>query len=346
MPKSKGTRRLVVKTLRECRPFTFLRKSPTQPSNIEASTAVQQDIPCSDSFRRPSSDAFATIDRRRERQASMQSDPEETRVYTPPQTPNPSVIQAPLVQTRAIIPETRAQMQERDCNPPSSDFGPYEKSNINDRRRLPFLLQHGVFFRICITLEGAIFDFIKRWVPEFLVNRNLRFAQEVELNFWERYLAAPIIPPEAFETRDHIPQFHELLDRFKETRHTFVHRKKPPVLYVDQMLADAIEMTRIIADETRAEKLDGIYQIVHHMGSLLKNQVTIESKGILEDRLQVNKHAQEMPMGWLEASRLQEEELEILRDLNHDNDKYEALYANALQALEDMMESVSNSLVG
>ncbi|KAF7877227.1 hypothetical protein EAF04_000912 [Stromatinia cepivora] len=215
-------------------------------------------------------------------------------------------------------PENRAQLQAR--GPPSSDFGPYEEPNINDRRQLPFPVQQGVMFQMCKTLEGAIFDFIKRWAPGFLANKNLNSAQEIELNFWERYLATSVIPVEAFENRDDIPRYHELLDKFKEIRHTFVHRKKPTFLYVDQMLTDAIKITKMmIKDKTRAERLDEIHQVLHHMGSLLRNQVTIETKGILEDRLQANRRSQEMPMGWLEASRLKEEESEILRGLNHDN---------------------------
>ncbi|KAI9640021.1 hypothetical protein NHQ30_011583 [Ciborinia camelliae] len=326
MGHTKGIRRSFKESLRDFQPFSFLKKSSTQPINGNPSTSVHQSMPSSDLPRRFTSGAFSSINRRRkrqQRQASNQNDPRPSETQTQ---------------------ENRPQVQA--CSPPSSDFGPYEDPDINDRRQLPFLIQHGVFFKMCITLEGAIFDFTKLWAPEFLINKDLSLAQEVELNFWERYLAAPIIPVGAFENHDDIPRYHELLDRFKEIRHVFVHRKKPPVWYVDQMLEDAIELTVMIGDETRTEKLNGMYQIVHHMGNLLRDKVSIETKGILEDQLQAVRHAQKVSTGWLGAIRLQEEELQILEDLNQNTDRYEALYADTLQALGDMMKPVSDFLVG
>lgn len=100
------------------------------------------------------------------------------------------------------------------------------------------------------------------------------------------------------------------------------------------MVSDAIETTKMIKDKTRADSLDEIRQILHHMGSLLCNQVTAEMKGVLMDRLQTNRHLQKTPTGWLEVSRLQEEQSEILRDLNHENDVFASLYARSSQALD------------
>lgn len=330
--------------------FSFEKKSSQPSANKEVSTLAQQDMPFAGLPSRRSSNSFSTLDQKRERvaqtqvQASRQNSHEEARGYTPPATLNPASLQSSRVYTLTVAAENRAQMQAHGEQ--SSDFGPYEDHNINDRRRLPFRIQHGLLFTICITLEGAIFDHTKRWAPEFLADRRLSCAQEVELSFWDRFSLAPIIPVEAFAERDKIPRYHALLDRFREVRHTFVHRKKPPVMYVDRMLADSIELTKMIGDEPRTEKLDGIYQVIHHTGSLLRSQVTTESKVILEDRLHDNRQAQEMPMGWLEASRLQEEELEIMRSLGQNTERYETLYANALEALKEMMQPVSTFLVG
>ncbi|CCD49127.1 predicted protein [Botrytis cinerea T4] len=85
-----------------------------------------------------------------------------------------------------------------------------------------------------------------------------------------------------------------MLDRLKEVRHTFVHRKEPPVLYLEHMLADSIELTTIIWDQIRTHKLDQMYQMVHYMASLLRDQISNETKTILEDRLQAGRQVQEM----------------------------------------------------
>lgn len=295
--------------------------------------------------RRHSWSAFQSLEKRKERQEqSLRSDRQAGITPTPPQTPRAAVSQAPLSHQPAVNFENRAQAQAR--GPPSSDFGPYENANINDYRQLPFDIQHSIGFQMCITLEGAIFDFTKEWAPHSLAASNLTSAKKVELNFWERFLAAPIIDPRAFENRNDIPRYHQLLERVKEIRHTFVHRKEPPVLYVEQMLADSIEMTRMIRDERRAQKLEQIYQVVHYMGSLLRDQITNESKTILEDRLQAGRRAQDMPIHWLEANRLQKQAIEIKRDLAHDTAGFELLYANTLQALDEMMKSVSDCLTG
>ncbi|KAF7887987.1 uncharacterized protein EAF01_011141 [Botrytis porri] len=300
---------------------------------------------------RSSSDAFSTLTIRKKRQEqrakaqaqASRSNLGESRDHTPPETPGTIIFHAPVSRTSALDPRGHAQALARGG--PSLEFGSYEELNINNPRRLPFDLQQAMLYKVCGTLEAAIFDFTKRWAPEFLDDKNVKSGREVELNFWEKWLAAPVIPLEAFENPNDIPRYLELLGKFKEICHTFVHRKKAPVLYVDQMVADAIEMTKMIKDEARAESLDEMHQILHHMGSLLRNQVTVEMKGILDDRLQTNRHLQKTPMSWLEASRLQEEESEILRDLNHENDVFASLYARSLQALEEIMEPLSKMMI-
>lgn len=177
------------------------------------------------------------------------------------------------------------------------EFGSNDEVYLKNPRQLPFDLQQPILYKVCGTLEAAIFEFIKRWVRESFEDKNMKSGREVELNFWEKWLAVPVIPVEAFENSNDIPRYHKLLGKCKEIRHTLVHRKKPPLLYVDQMVSDAIGTTKMIKDKTRADSLDEIRQILHHMGSLLCNQVTAEMKGVLEDRLQTNRHLQRIPMG-------------------------------------------------
>ncbi|TGO35093.1 hypothetical protein BHYA_0170g00050 [Botrytis hyacinthi] len=346
-----GTRKLVINKLHEFRRFTFPGTSSRPPSKGEVSTSVLQDIPPSSSelSSRSSSDAFSTLTIRKKRQEqraqaqASRSNHGERRDNTPPETPGTTIFHTPICCTSALDPRDRAQALARGG--PSLEFGSYEELNVNNPRQLPFDLQQPILYTVCGTLEAAIFDFTKHWAPEFFDDKNVKSGREVELNFWEKWLAAPVIPVEAFENPNDIPRYHELLGKFKEIRHTFVHRKKPPVLYIDQMVADAIEITNMIKDEARAESLDEMHQILHHMGSLLRNQVTVEMKGVLEDRLQANRCLQKIPMGWLEASRLQEEESEILRDLNHENDVFASLYARSLQGLEEIMEPFSKMMI-
>ncbi|TGO54645.1 hypothetical protein BCON_0104g00080 [Botryotinia convoluta] len=338
-----GTRKIVVNKLLEFRRFTFHGTSSRSPSKREVSTSVLQDMAPSSSepSSRSSSDAFSTLTIRKKRQEqrakaqaqASRSNLGERRDHTPPETPGTTIFHAPISRTNALDPKDRAQALARGG--PSLEFGSYEELNINNPRQLPFDLQQPILYKVCGTLEAAIFDFTKHWAPEFFDDENVKSGREVELNFWEN----------AFENPNDIPRYYELLGKFKEIRHTFVHRKKPPVLYVDQMVADAIEIAKMIKDEARAESLDEMHQILHHMGSLLRNQATVEMKGVLEDRLQANRCLQKTPMGWLEASRLQEEESEILRDLNHENDVFASLYARSLQALEEIMEPLSKMMI-
>ncbi|TGO23581.1 hypothetical protein BPAE_0127g00010 [Botrytis paeoniae] len=354
-----GTGKLVVNKLLEFRQFTFHGTSLRPSSKREVSALILQDMPPSSSepSSRGSSDASLTltiIKKRQEQRAKAQAQAQaqaqasrsnlgERRDHTPPETPGTTIFHAPVSHTSALDPRDRAQALAGSG--PSLEFGSYEELDINNPRHLPFGLQQPILHKVCGTLKAAIFDFTKHWAPEFFDDKNVKSGRELELNFWEKWLAAPVIPVEAFENPNDIPRYHELLGKFKEIRHTFVYRKKPPVLYVDQMVADAIEITKLIKDEARAESLDEMHQILHHMESLLHNQVTVEMKGVLEDRLQANRCLQKTPMGWREASRLQEEESEILRDLNHENDVFASLYDRSLQALEEIMEPLSKMMV-
>ncbi|KAF5868184.1 putative ubiquinol-cytochrome-c reductase cytochrome c1 protein [Botrytis fragariae] len=348
-----GTRKLVVNKLLEFRRFTFHGTSSRPSSKREVSTLAFQDMAPSSSepSSRSSSDPFSTLTirkKRREQRAEAQAQASrsnlgERRDHTPPETPGTTIFHAPVSRTSALDPRDRAQALARGG--PSLEFGSCEELSINNPRQLPFDLQQPILYKVCGTLEAALFDFTKHWAPKFFDDKNVESGREVELSFWEKRLAAPAIPVEAFENPKDIPRYHELLGNYKEIRHTFVHRKKPPVLYVDQMVADAIEITNMIKDEARAESLDEMHQILHHMGSLLRDQVTVEMKGVFEDRLQANRCLQKTPMGWLEASRLQEEESEILRDLNHENDVFASLYARSLQALEGIMEPLSKMMI-
>ncbi|TEY70278.1 hypothetical protein BOTCAL_0108g00340 [Botryotinia calthae] len=195
---------------------------------------------------------------------------------------------------------------------PSLEFGSYEEVNLENPRQLPFDLQQPILYKVCGTLEAAIFEFTKRWAPEFFDDKNVKSGREVELNFWEKWLAAAVIPVEAFEEPNDIPRYHNQSASVKRSV-TLSFTERSHLSY-----------------KTRAESLDEIHQILHHVGSLLHNQVTVEMKEILEDRLQTNRRLQKTLIGWLEASRLQEEESEILRDLNHENDVFASLYARLL----------------
>ncbi|TGO19818.1 hypothetical protein BTUL_0002g00630 [Botrytis tulipae] len=289
----------------------------------------------SDSSRKSSMSHWSSIERRRQRQLFFQ---EVRTPYMTASISSPANLSGPATQVQANRVRTQAH------STPSMDFGPYEDSTVKDRRKLPFEVQWSISFRMFRTLENAIFDFTKKWAPTALAMNDFISGKKVELNFWERFLATPIVNPIAFENQGSIPRFHQLLDRLKEVRHTFVHRKEPPVLYLEHMLADGIELTTMIGDETRAHKLDQIYQMVHYMASLLRDQISNETKTILEDRLQAGRRAQDMSIDWLESNRLKKQEIEIKRDLTHDTAGFEALYANTLQALEDMMQPLTDTL--
>ncbi|KAF7956111.1 hypothetical protein EAE96_005031 [Botrytis aclada] len=289
----------------------------------------------SDSSRKSSMSHWSSIERRRQRQLSVQEE------RTPYMTASVSV---PANFSGSVTHMHANQVRTQAHSIPLMDFGPYEDSTIKDCRNLPFEVQWSISFRMFRTLENAIFDFTKKWAPNALATNNFVSGKKVELNFWERFLATPMVNPIAFEDQNSIPRFHELLDRLKEVRHTFVHRKEPPVLYLERMLADSIELTMMVGDETRAHKLDQIYQMVHYMASLLRDQISNETKTILEDRLQAGRRAQDMSIDWLEANRLKKQEIEIKRDLTHDTAGYEALYANTLQALEEMMRPLTDAL--
>lgn len=81
------------------------------------------------------------------------------------------------------------------------------------------------------------------------------------------------------------------------------------------------------------------------MASLLRDQISNETKTILEDRLQAGKRAQGMPIDWLETNRLKKQEIEIKRNLTHDTEGFEALYGNTLQALEEMMQPLTDKFI-
>lgn len=100
---------------------------------------------------------------------------------------------------------------------PSLEFGSYEEVDLKNPRQLPFDLQQPILYKVCGTLEAAIFEFTKRWAREFFGDKNVKSGREVELIFWEKWLAVPVIPVEAFENPNDIPRYHNYWANVKKS---------------------------------------------------------------------------------------------------------------------------------
>lgn len=195
---SKVMRKRVIKSFRDFRLFYFNKKPAVK------STLVQRIMPPSDTSSKSSSNAFTYLSIRREQRASqvyLRPDQEERRVHRAPQRSGSALIQGPTFQSLKVASRNQTRMRTRNHHF-LTNFGPYENANINDSRKLPFDIQHSVAFQMCILLEGAIFDFTKKWAPVYLVRNNLTSAKQVELNLWNRLLVRGIIPLNYFEDRD------------------------------------------------------------------------------------------------------------------------------------------------
>lgn len=191
-------RKRVIKSFRDFRLFYFNKKPAVK------STLVQRIMPPSDTSSKSSSNAFTYLSIRREQRASqvyLRPDQEERRVHRAPQRSGSALIQGPTFQSLKVASRNQTRMRTRNHHF-LTNFGPYENANINDSRKLPFDIQHSVAFQMCILLEGAIFDFTKKWAPVYLVRNNLTSAKQVELNLWNRLLVRGIIPLNYFEDRD------------------------------------------------------------------------------------------------------------------------------------------------
>ncbi|KAF8851174.1 hypothetical protein BDZ45DRAFT_156035 [Acephala macrosclerotiorum] len=129
---------------------------------------------------------------------------------------------------------------------------------------LPYGLEHSVLTMVQKLLEGALFDFAKKWAPHFL-HEILGFTapEQGELSAWapalQRYKGDLLYAFKNMNNTKSADGFLAILTRLHELRHVAVHRLVVGTHGLRRFLPDALEVTgAILQDVPRHQKLRAI----------------------------------------------------------------------------------------
>lgn len=128
---------------------------------------------------------------------------------------------------------------------------------------LPKSIQHRILTNTQSLLETSCFDFAARWLPAVLHENGWDCAVACELQRWIRVLKRHVaqLPNHAFCTTN-TRSLEDIARSIPHLRHTAVHRLSLTTNELLQLLMSAVELTVILHDEVRAEKLRKLYDEV------------------------------------------------------------------------------------
>lgn len=109
---------------------------------------------------------------------------------------------------------------------------------------LPFAVEHSVLTTIQKLLEGALFDFAKKWAPKFLDEVvGWSAAEQGELSAWAPNLRKRpgefMFAFKRFNNAKSPNGFLDILNRLTELRHVAVHRRAIGTYGLKRFLPDA-----------------------------------------------------------------------------------------------------------
>ncbi|OJI90167.1 hypothetical protein ASPTUDRAFT_36811 [Aspergillus tubingensis CBS 134.48] len=145
---------------------------------------------------------------------------------------------------------------------------------------LPYHAQHRILTNVQQVLEECIFDFMKKWLPDYLERNGWDCAAAVELTKWTRppFRWTTQIPEDALQPTD--LKIESILSKVVKVRHTAVHRLPTTARGVCDLVGIAKQLTETLGDTPRTSQLENLHHDLQD-----KIQILEFSKNVLEENL-------------------------------------------------------------
>lgn len=128
---------------------------------------------------------------------------------------------------------------------------------------LPKNVQHRILTNTQSLLENSCFDFASRWLPTVLLENGWDCAVACELQRWVRVLKSHVTQlPDHALCGASTQSLEKIARSIPRLRHTAVHRLSLTTNELLELLASAIELTVVLQDQARAEKLKRLHDEV------------------------------------------------------------------------------------
>lgn len=122
-----------------------------------------------------------------------------------------------------------------------------------DTSFLPSETEHLLLNGMKFALEKSCYLFTQTWLPYVIEARGWSHVSHLELHLWQGKVRKYKVPREALDLDQPLS---ELFDRISAVRHCAVHStNKVPITSLQQMLQDAISITKGLRDEKRTTEL-------------------------------------------------------------------------------------------
>ncbi|KAF2173315.1 hypothetical protein M409DRAFT_17256 [Zasmidium cellare ATCC 36951] len=145
---------------------------------------------------------------------------------------------------------------------------------------LPLKTQHKLLVEVQRILEDTCFSFGQRQFPAFLEKEGWDCAESVELNVWSSVLRAQRDVLAVQDLTEAGKSLEDLLGSMVHIRHTAVHRPRVTVGRVQQFLADAESLAKLLSEEKYSSVLTKLRWKTQAIVDELKR-----SKDLLETRI-------------------------------------------------------------
>ena len=129
--------------------------------------------------------------------------------------------------------------------------------SLSTPKYLPYEAQHVLLNTIQRLLEESCFEFAKTWFENDHRVRAWTTPAQVEISKWRDLLGTARIPSEALDGNVQTP-LRVLLQEATHLRNNAVHRSQVHVEDILKLLTSAIQLTRMLRDQTRRTKIEDI----------------------------------------------------------------------------------------
>ncbi|PWY74067.1 hypothetical protein BO83DRAFT_360149 [Aspergillus eucalypticola CBS 122712] len=145
---------------------------------------------------------------------------------------------------------------------------------------LPYHAQHRILTNVQQVLEECIFDFMKKWLPNYLERNGWDCAAAVELTKWTRppFRWTTQIPEDALHPTD--LKIESILSKVVKVRHTAVHRLPTTARGVCDLVGIAKQLAETLGDTLRTSQLESLHSDLQD-----KIQILEFNKNVLEENL-------------------------------------------------------------
>lgn len=124
--------------------------------------------------------------------------------------------------------------------------------------QLPFTIQYRVLYSIQSALEQCCFEFARIWLPDLIASEGWEVFEQVELTKWATNLRGKKNIPRVAISDISDKNWDDVLLAICGLRHTVVHRQPICATRMMSLIDDALALTTMLNDFTRARWIEGI----------------------------------------------------------------------------------------